>query len=249
MSKLAAGAFSLALALLAVPSSGLPKIHEIVVASSRVRVGDIVPGLAAEAAKIDLGPSPSASATRIVERDEIVQALQEHGVEAPPGIAPAVRVLRKMKRLDAVELEHIVRDSLGPGLPRGVTLTGVHALRTVEVPDGWTRVTAEVPRPARRTGVVGSQASVMFYEDSQALWMLSVPVDLTVSPDGALADVQHGARISLVLRRGLVEVTTSGTAGTDANVGGIVQIVLHPSGRIVLGRLEDKDHAVAMDIE
>jgi len=79
--------------------------------------------------------------------------------------------------------------------------------------------------------------------------MLSVPVELTVSPEGAVADVQHGARINLVIRRGLIEVTSPGTAGADANIGSAIPIVIHPSGRIVLAHLEDKDHAIAMDTE
>jgi flagella basal body P-ring formation protein FlgA len=226
-----------------------PRAPEVVVSSSRIHVGDIVLGLAAETASIDLGPSPAAAGARIIDKDEIVHLLHEHNVEEPPGIPAAVRVVRKMHRLDVVDIEHIVREALANKLPRGVTLTAIHAAHPVDVPEGWTSVIADLPRPPRRTGSVSSSASVSFYENSQALWMLNVPVDLTLSQEATIADLTRGSRVTLVIKRGLVEVSSSGTAGTDADVGGIVPVVIHPSGRIISARLEDKEHAVAIDTQ
>jgi hypothetical protein len=223
------------------------KPREVTVASSRVHVGDLVGGLAPDAAGIDLGPSPAAGGSRVVDRAEIVEALHAHEIESPALLPSSVRVIRKMKRLEVADIEHIVRQGLSSGLTRGVTLDAVHPPAPVNVPDGWTTIKTEVPRPPRRTGAVACEASVTFYENAQALWMMSVPVELMLSHDAAVADVVHGARLTLVIRRGLVEVSASGTAGADADIGDLVPIVLHPSGRTVLARLEDSDHAVALD--
>jgi hypothetical protein len=224
-----------------------PKPREVTVASSRVHVGDLVAGLAPDAAGIDLGPSPAAGGSRIVDRAEIAEALRTHDIESPAVLPTSVRVIRKMKRLEVADIEQIVRQGLSGGLTRGVTLDAVHPPTPVNVPDGWTTIKTEVPRPPRRTGAVACEASVTFYENTQALWMMSVPVELMLSHEAAVADVVHGTRITLVIRRGLVEVSAAGTAGADADIGDLVPIVLHPSGRTVLARLEDSDHAVALD--
>jgi hypothetical protein len=226
-----------------------PKVREVVVGSSRVHVGDLVAGLTPETGRLDLGPAPAAFGSRIIEREDIIAALRAHNMPELPGLPASVRILRKMKRLEVTDVEQIVQEGLRAKLPHGLTLDAVRPAAAVSVPDGWTRVTAEIPRPPHRAGAVRCDASVTFYEDSQPLCVLSVPVELTVSREAAMADVQHGARISLVIRRGLVEVTSAGTAGADADVGGIVPIVLHPSGRTILARLEDNAHAIALDAQ
>ena len=224
-----------------------PKVREVVVANSRVHVGDLVPGLAPDAAAIDLGPAPAVGGSRVVDREEILVALRGRDMAEPPGLSASIRVVRKVKRLEVAEIDQFVRDGLSMKMPHGVTLDGVHPSGSVNVPDGWTRMTAEIPRPPHRVGPVHCDASVTFFEDTQALSVLSVPVEITVSKDAAVADVQHGARLALVIRRGLVEVTSTGTAGADADIGGIVPVVLRPSGRTILARLEDSTHAVAIE--
>jgi hypothetical protein len=224
-----------------------PAVTEIGVASARVHLGDIVPGASPEVAEVDIGPSPAAGGSRVIERDEIVAALKARNIDEPPHVPASVRIVRKMKRLWTADIETIVREGLDGKLTPGVALSAVHPAHFTDVPEGCTRVTAEMTRPPHRTGPFASTVRVTFYDAAQALWMLSVPVDLTLTQEAAIADVQRGARISLVVRRGLVEVTVSGTAGADADVGALLPVAIHPSGRIVQARLEDKEHAVALD--
>jgi hypothetical protein len=218
---------------------------EIRIASSHVRMGDILADLDAEASAIDLGPAPAASGSRVVDREEIVRAFHEHGVEPPRVLPYAVRIVRKMRRLTGREVADLARTALQENLPRGTTIADVHGVG-VSVPDGWTRATCDVPRPPHKTGSVSSSASLTLYEGDQALWRLSVPVDLTLSQEATLYDVSRGSRLNLVIRRGFVEVSAAGTAGADADVGDLVPVVLLPSGRTLSARLEDKDHALLM---
>jgi hypothetical protein len=238
----------MALALRASPSfAGAPEVREIRVAGSRVHACDVVDGLSPEAGGVDLGPAPAPGGSRIIDHDEIVRALRAHDLDAPIGVPASVRVLRRVTTLQPGDLERLIRETLGPKLPRGVTLGAVHPGRPLDVPDGWTRATVDIPRPPRRTGPLASTARVVFFEDAQALSSVAVPVDLTLSEEAAIPDLQHGARVTLVVRRGLVEVTSSGTAGADADVGAVLPVVLHPSGRIVRARLEDVEHAILLD--
>ncbi len=240
-------AFLAALLLYASASSAgsPPHMTAISVSSLHIRVGDIIADLDPVAAAFELGPAPAANGSRVVDRDEIVRAFQEHGVEPPRILPAAVRVVRKMRRIEAGEIADLVRAGLSENLPRGATIAGVHGTRT-SVPDGWTRATCEVPRPPHRTGVVASSASLTFFENEQALWRISVPLDLNLDQDAKLYDLARGSRVTLLIRRGLVEVGAAGTAGADADVGDLVPVILLPSGRTLSARLEDREHAVAV---
>jgi hypothetical protein len=229
-------------------AGAIASVREIRVASFRVRACDVVDGLSPEAAGVDLGPAPALGGTRIIDRDEIVRALRAHDIDDPGNVPASVRVLRRARTLQPADVDRLVRETLGSKLPRGVALSAVHPGRPLDVPDGWTRATVDVPRPPRRTGPLASTASVVFFEDAQALVRVAVPVDLTLSEEAAIPDLQHGARVTLVVRRGLVEVTSSATAGADADVGAVLPVVLHPAGRIVRARLEDLEHAVMLDV-
>ena len=243
------GAMALALALttLAGRSFAASPMVDVFVSRSRVHVGDLVAGLSPEAAAIDAGPSPAAGGSRIVDRSEIVVALREHGVAEPLHLPGQVRVARKMKRLEVKDVEQIVRTGLGTKLPAGVTLNAVHPPGSVNVPDGYTGVVVEMARPPHRTGPVSSDARVTFNEDSLTLWTLIIPVDLLLGPEAAVPDVRHGSGITLVIRRGLVEVSAGGSTAADADLGEVVPVVVRSSGRTILARLEDRDHAVAIE--
>jgi hypothetical protein len=224
------------------PQASHPR--EIAVSSYLVHVGDILGSLDPSAAELELGPAPAASGSRVIDREDIVRAFREHEVEPPRFIPAAVRIVRKMRRVDAPEVAEIVRDGLTESLPKGASITNVHAAR-ISVPDGWTRTACTVPRPPHRAGGLTSQASLTFYENDQATWRVVVPVDLALSQEATVYDVTRGSRVTLVIRRGFVEVSAVGTAGADADVGDLVPVILLPSGRTLAARLEDKDHAVA----
>jgi hypothetical protein len=222
-----------------------PHPAEISVSRSEVHMGDIIADLEPGSAALDLGPAPAANGSRVIDRDEIVRLFHEHGVDPPHVLPSAVRIIRKMQRLEARDIADLVRGDLVESPPRGVTVVDVHGART-SVPGGWTRTTCEIPRPPHRTGPLTSQASLTFYENEQALWRISVPVDLSLSHEAMAYDLARGSRVTLVVRRGLVEVSSTGTAGADADVGDLVPVILLPSGRTLSARLEDKDHAVSL---
>src|SRR5580692_4652439 len=89
-----------AVLLLATMRSASAATAEVSVSSSHLRVGDLIADLDSEAAAIDLGPSPAAGGSRVVDRDEILRAFREHGMDPPHVVPVAMRVVRKMQRID-----------------------------------------------------------------------------------------------------------------------------------------------------
>ena len=218
------------------------------VSGLRVRVGDVVRNAPADVADIDLGPSPSAGGSRLIDREQILGAVSSHGEVHGLRVPDAVRVVRRMTSLTPGDLERMVRDALTTGrLPRGASLAAVRAPRAIEVPSGWSTVAAEVPRPPRRAGSFSTTAVVTLRAGEEIVARLTVPVELALSAEAAMPDLARGATVTLLVRQGLVEVRVPGSAGADANVGDPLPVVLRPSGRVLRARLVERDVALALE--
>ena len=239
---------AVALALLAGRSLASPsKIADVTIKGTRVRLGDLVSGLAADIASTDLGPTPRSIGTRIITRGEVVIALHERGVDSTPSLPEAFRVRRQLRVLQASDIDLMVTLGLHEKLPHGTALQLVKSPRTVRVPDGWTDVRCELPRPPHRAGPLSSAVNLSFFDGTEALWALSVPVDLLLSQEATVYDVPRGSHVTFVIRRGLVEVRATGTVTIDADIGSIAPVTVMPSGRSFPARLEDDTTAVMVE--
>ncbi len=234
------GAWCVAAAVQATPP------ERVTIGAARVLVSDVVRSAPTEAGSVDLGPSPAVGASRLIDRASIVRALREHGVRDLPEVPEAVRVVRRSRTLSASEIERMTRERLAAeGLPRHAELTGVRSSRGLEVADGWDAVNVELPRLPRRTGPFSTTALLTFRVGTEVLGRASVQVDLSLPAASAQPDVARGGPLTLVVRQGLVEVRIGATASADADVGERLQVVLHPSGRVLRARLLDRDTALA----
>lgn len=226
-------------------AAGPAAIPRVEVRGAKVHARDI---LGASAPDVELGPTPPIGASRIVERGEIERAFAAAG-EAPPRKVPAaVRVARRSRRLTAAEVADAIRSALASArLPRGAALSDVRAA-AVEVPAEFQRVTVDLPVLPRRAGPATAQATVTFLDgEGAALHKTITPIVLALPPDAAFAEIPRGAPITLVIRRGLVEVSVAGVAAIDSDVGAVLPVTIKPSGRVLRARSIDKDHAVALE--
>jgi hypothetical protein len=133
-------------------------------------------------------------------------------------------------------------------LARGVTLTAVRAAQAVDVADGWARVDVDVPRAPKRQGAFVTTAIASFFTvDGEAIARVPVPMELTVSAEGATYDAPRGAAVTLVIRKNYIEVRTTAVTTADADLGDPVPVQLRTSGRVLRGRLTAKDEVVAME--
>lgn len=241
-------AFLTALAVLtfgSLLSSAAPAITTVEIASARLRVGDFVKDAAPNEAAIDLGPAPATSGSRLLSRGEIERLLKDAGYAKKVRLPEAMRVVRKMKKLDADAFEAEVRKAAA--LPRGVSLAAVRAPRATDVPDGFDRVTLDVGKVSRRAGSQPVTARVAFLRGEELLATVTLPVELLVSAEAARPDAPRGTPITLVVRHGLVEVTTSGVAGADADVGAVLPVTVRATGHVVKAKLVEPARAVLVE--
>lgn len=223
-----------------------PPIAEVQVTGNHVHLSDVIHNAPADLADIDLGASPAAGGSRIFGKGDLALALgdKQNKVTLPN----AVRIVRKMHKLDIAELTKTTTDSIAHiALWRGVSLTKVHPTHATEVPEGWTKINIEIPKPPRHAGELSTNATLSFETDGETTAKVIVPIELTLSEDAAKPDVAHGSQIQLVVRRGLVEVATPATAGADGDAGDVISVTVQASNRVLRARVQDSTHVVALD--
>jgi hypothetical protein len=217
----------------------------------RVHTTDIFPALGPGAVvDLDLGPTPPIGATRVIDKDDIEKAFAEAKATAPKKIPAHVRISRKTRKLSANEVNRAVKTAISAQqLPRGAELIKVRGAAT-EVADDYDHVNVDFPPVSRRAGPTTIQATVTFVsaEGNTPIYRTTIPLDVSLPPEAAFADITKGSPIALVVRRGLVEVSMPGVAAMDADVGGVVMVTLRPSGRVMRARAVDKGHAVAEEM-
>ena len=226
-------------------ASAAPTIETVEIAGPRLRVGDFVKGAAPNEAALDLGPAPSATGSRLLSRADLERLLKDAGYAKKVRLPEATRVVRKMRRLGEEELVSEIRKAAT--LPRGVSLAAIHAPRSTDVPDGFDRVALDVGKVARRAGAQPVTARVSFLRGDEVLATVTMPVELSVSAEASRPDAARGTSLTLIVRHGLVEVTTSGVAGADADMGAILPVTVRATGHVVKAKLVEPARAVLVE--
>ena len=220
-------------------------LREIELATPRVGLAAVLPELAETLGDVDLGPAPQPGTSRVLSAVEVREALTSQGISGEVELPTAVRLVRKMDTLTTERLGELTREAvLAAGLKAGLRLKTVKAPPRIRVAAGFTRVSAKVARPPRRTGEWTTTVVLSFEAEEQLLARVAVPVVFDVSAEAALPDASKGQMLTVVVMAGLVEIRAKGVAGDNANVGDVLPITLRPSGRVVRARLVAKDRAV-----
>ncbi len=226
--------FAVALQVAASPATGATPVKEVQVMGPRVHLIDVVPTAPAAFATADLGPAPAPGGSRFVTQEELRTAAAGASAKVIASLPPAIRVVRKMRKLTAVDLERETRKAiLATGLRRGVTIAAVRAPKSSEIADGWTSITASVPKPPRRAGRVPTTAALTFSRGAEILARLAVPIDLDLAAEAAIPDIAKGAALAVTVKMGLVEITAAALAAADADIGEELLVTLRPSGRVL----------------
>lgn len=242
--------FALAMsALLVAAPAGAAAPREVVVQGTRVHAIDVLPSALGAAGSVDIGPSPTAGGSRIVTRAEIEAAFAAKQLPTPPAIPDVVRVVRKTRRLAPADLEALVRGAIATRpLGKGVRLAAVRTDHPTDVAEGWARVDVDVPRAPKRVGAFVTTAIASFFSDEgEVTARVPIPVELAISEEGATYDSARGGAVTLIVRRGYIEVRAAGVAMADADIGDVVPVQLRASGRVLRGRLVARDEAVALE--
>ncbi len=197
---------------------------------------------------LDLGASPPIGSTRIIQRLEIERACTSANVAVPKKVPNAIRVTRKMRHLSATEIADAVRtQAASMTLPKSATISNVRAM-PLDVPADFQRVSFDLPKLPRRAGMITVPTSITFHgADDVAIMRGVVKLDLILPPEAAFADIARGASVTLVIKRGLVEVSAAAVATTDADIGSVIPVTLKPSGRVLRARALDKEHVVFVE--
>lgn len=226
-----------------VPQKGA-EVRRVEIAAARIRLGDLIEGLG-DLADLDLGEAPGPGAARLITRAELAATLERQAVQGVPTLPSAVRVVRKLDALTPDRVRALATEAIEATRPRpGIKLKHLNVASVVKVASGWERVTASVPRPPHRAGQWMTTVTLTFELDGAPVARVSVPASFDVSAEAARPDVRKGETVTLVVKRGLVEIAARATAKDDADVGDGVYLALQANGKIVRGFLVAPNRAV-----
>lgn len=234
--------------LMATPASAARRgLKSVQVSSTRVTLSDIVPRVSEDLADVDLGRAPAPNGTRVITGAHIKKALNERNLPIPHRLPKATRVVRKMRVLTAPELRRIGKAALAkaPGR-KGVVLRAIIPPPKTRIAAGWTEVNVRLPKPPRRAGKWSTSAMLTFSAGGEVIKRVALPVRFDVSADAAKPDVSKGSPLMLLVKSGLIELRVRASAGANADIGQVMQVVLRPSGRVVRAKLLSKKKAVAI---
>jgi hypothetical protein len=171
---------------------------------------------------------------------------------APPAKPAAAKAASTTRRPIPSELTELARTAITTSaarLPKGAQLVAARpsVASAVEIPIAPSRVTIEVTPPPRRAGAVVATAVLVFWKDAEVSARVPLHLDLTVPPEALLFDVPKGGVLTLVVRRGLIEVSAQAVTSSDADIGDVVQVLLRPSGRALRAQVVARDSAIAVE--
>jgi flagella basal body P-ring formation protein FlgA len=86
-----------------------------------------------------------------------------------------------------------------------------------------------------------------FQSEGEIVARTAIPVTLDVSEQGAQPDVARGRRLTLVIAKKGIRVTTSGIVQADANVGDVVQVQVATTGRVLKAAVKSIDEAEVIE--
>lgn len=178
-----------------------------------------------------------------------VSAVAHAEPHAPTAIAS--RPAKATRKPVANELTELARTALATStvrLPKGATLVTARPSTTnVEIPMAPSRISIDLTPPARRVGPIAATAVLVFWKEETVSARIPLHLELNVPQEALIYDVPKGASLSLVVRRGLVEVTAPAVTSSDADIGDTVQVLLRPSGRALRAQIIAKDRAIAVE--
>jgi len=180
------------------------------------------------------------------------QAAPPVAVKAPASTATTTAgAASTMRRPSPGELAELVRTALSSSpvrLPKGAKILGARpSSNDLLVPMAPSRVTIDLTPPPRRAGPVTATAVLVFWKDAEVSARIPLHLDLSVPPEGLVFDVPKGGVVTIVVRRGLVEVSAQGVTAADADIGDVVQVLLRPSGRALRGEVIARDRVLAVE--
>ena len=214
------------------------------ISHDRVKLVDVVPEVAPGLANIDLGRAPPPGRSRYFSYDEMASRLRAAGVAASRLKLPrGVRVESKARQFSSEELEQMVEESVRKSLPPGIHLEEI----SVESPLVLSpTVTAGRVRLPHFTTKNGRQAQIGTVE---ILWgdqvALRLPVKMNVRIDGETVGhiVKRGSSVTLLIRRGSVEISALAQTLSTGRVGDVVSLRVGVTKKVMSARLVAPERA------
>lgn len=218
--------------------------HTVEVSGARVRLGDLLAGVAEPFASLDMGASPEPNQQARYIKDDIKARVAMARLVLPQKIVlpRVVQVVRRAQTLDEPHLTRLVRQSLITHLPAGSRINSLRIDGGLSLPEGVVDIQPELP-DSLGSGAhlvrLSVSASAPNARRSAATYVQAyVDIDVIKSPQGVPV-LARGSEVIVQVRSKGVLVQTSGLAQQAGGVGDLIRVLPNLSSRTLQARIVD----------
>ncbi len=243
--------FAIASAVLLAPSWATPTraaAESVEIVGREIKVGDLVPSAPATAARVVVGAAPPPGSSLLVARRRLRHALSEAGVD--PGqleLPEATRVFSAFVRLSAGQWARVAKQHLAQALPDALQLVATSSQLPLTLPKTYRLGRVKWPPRPRNPGAWRTTVRIEILHDDAPIRSVPVGVVARVGEGGQRAGIRRGQALSLVVARGVAEVSMQGVALGDAELGRVTAFRVVKTQRVVRARVESVHRALVVE--
>lgn len=174
------------------------------------------------------------------------------GKTKTPAAAPARAFVKITKEeLEKMALAEITALGAKPGSrpTRGARLMEVRAPGPIELPAPVVRREVELSQLPRRAGSVTAAATLVLFTEAGEAARIALTAHFVLPAEAAVYEVPKGSIVTLMLQRGLIEVSAQAVTSADADVGDVVPVMVRPSGKTLRAKVVSRDRVLVAEGE
>lgn len=212
------------------------------ISHQRVRLGDVVSDVASGIANLDLGRAPPPGRSRYFSYEEMASRLHAAGISASRLKLPrGIRVESRARQFSTDELEQMVETDVQKSLPSGMHLERIKVESPLVLSPAVRVGSVRLPQFSAKNGEQTQTGTVEILWGDQVALRMPVKMSVRIKGDGAAHLVQRGASVTLLIRRGNVEISAIAQTLSTARVGEVISVRVGVTNKVMSGRLVTPD--------
>jgi len=218
--------------------------RQTMISEQRVRLSDVAPDVPRGLAQVDLGRAPPPGRSRYFSYEEMAARLRSAGVSASQLKLPrGIRVKSVARQFTPEELTQLILAPVQKSMPVGVRLDKAVVTQSRVLSPKIEVGEVRLPRFVMKKGKQTQTGTVEILWGNQVALRLPVRMSVSIDERAAGQVVKRGMSVTLLIRRGSVEISALAQTLSTGRVGDVVSVRVGVTKKVMAARLVSHDRA------